>query len=196
MTLFDNMLGDLPSPCVVIGLPALAALTTLAAVAWWYSRRAAACRPHTVERQAWRFCGRCGWPRPDSGSTPLATRPIRDAITVAGTSTADTRLLPSSLLRRGWTRAAAIDAEGRIVMPCDSSAVAWSIWGALNTAYQPGSDAWRAAFRLLAEIIAEREGGCTVSPQLWNRSAGRTHSEILSVSDEIQRRLGLGPRPA
>ncbi len=196
MTLFDNMLDGLPERHALVALSMLAALIVLAAVAWWCSRRAAAGGPHTVERLAWRFCGRCGWPRPDSRSTPLATRPIRDAITVAGTSTADTRLLPSTLLRRGWTRAAAVDAEGRIVTPCDPTAVAWSIWGALNRAFQPGSGAWQAAFRHLADIIAEHEGGCTVSPQLWNRSAGRTHSEILSVSDEIQRRLGLEPRPA
>ena len=196
MTLFDNMLDGLPERHALVALSMLAALIALAAVAWWCSRRAAACRPHTVERRAWRFCGRCGWPRPDSGSTPLATRPIRDAITVAGTSTADTRLLPSTLLRRGWTRAAAVDAEGRIVTPCDPTAVAWSIWGALNRAFQPGSGAWQAAFRHLADLIAEHEGGCTVSPQLWNRAAGRTHSEILSVSDEIQRRLWLELRPA
>ena len=120
----------------------------------------------------------------------------RDAITVAGDSTTDTRLQPSTLLLRGWTRAAAVDAEGRIVTPGDPSAMAWSIWGALNRAYQPGGDAWRAAWRHLADIIAEREGGCAVSAQLWNRAAGRTHGEILSVSDEIQRRLRLELRPA
>ena len=204
MTLF-GMLGDLPSQYIVIGLSVFAAATTLAAVAGWCIRRAAPGRPRPragrqmVEQRARDFCPVCGRPRLADGSVSspdAAIRPIRDAITVACASTTDARLLPSDLLRRGWTRAAAIDAEGRIVTPCYPTAVAWSIWGALNRAYEPGSDAWKAAFRHMADIIAEREGGCTVSPQVWNRSAARTHGEILAVSDEIQRRSGLEPRQA
>ena len=194
MTLFDNMLDGLPERHALVALSMLAALIALAAVAWWCSRRAAACRPHTVERRAWRFCGRCGWPRPDSGSTPLATRPIRDAITVAGTSTADTLLLPSTLLRRGWTRAAAVDAEGRIVTPCDPQAVVFSLWGAGNRAFDPGGETWRAWIRHLTDILAERHGGMSV--QRWNREACRTHSEVVAVSMDIERRMKLEPCPA
>ena len=195
MTLFDTVSNGLREQHAVVALALLAGLTTLAAVAWWRTRRAAARRPHAVERRAWRFCGRCGWPRFDNGSTPPATRPIRDAITVACTSTPDTRLLPSDLLRQGWTRAAAVDAQGRIVTPCWPTAVAWSIWGSINRVYEPGGEVWKAAHRFLADIIAEREGGCTVSAQRWNRAANRTHSEILMVSDEVQRRLAFEPRP-
>ncbi len=205
MTLFDSLFGGLTALQTVVAFSSLTVLAILAAVAWWSIRRAAACRPvpragrRKVEQRAWDFCPVCGRPRSADGSVSSpdpAIRPIRDAITVAGTSTTDTRLPPSTLLRRGWTREAAIDAEGRIVTPCDSSAVAWSLWGALNRAYEPGGDAWKAAFRHMAAIIAERGGGCTVSPQVWNRAAGRTHSEILAVSDEIQRRLWLELRPA
>lgn len=195
MTLFDNMIGGQPEQYAVVALSSLAALTTMAAVAW-RSRRAAACRPHAVARREWRFCGQCGWPRTANGSPPPATRPIRDAITVAGTATPDTGLLPSDLLRQGWTRAAAVDAQGRIVTPCWPTAVAWSIWGALNRAYEPGGEAWQAAHRHLTDIIAEREGGCTVSAQHWNRSGGRSHSEILAVASEIEMRLGQMSHPA
>ncbi len=194
MTLLETVSDGLRGRCVVV-LSILAASTALAAVAWWCSRRAAACRPHAVERRAWRFCGRCGWPRPDNGSPPPATRPICDAISVAVSSTPDARVLPSDLLRLGWTRAAAVDVDGRIVTPCNPSAVAWSIWGAMNRAYEPGGDVWKASVRHLADIITESEGGRTVSVQHWNRAANRTHREILSVTDEVQRRLGFEPRP-
>ncbi len=198
MMAFDGIFEGLSTRHTVVALSLLALFTTLAVVVW-LSRRAAACRPHAVERRAWTFCPKCGWPRPtgDSASSPVPpARPVRDAFVTKRATALEVNPLPSELLRRGWTRAAAVDAEGRIVTPCQPAAVAWSIWGALNRAYQPGSDAWQAAFRHLADIIAERAGGCSVSPQLWNRAAGRTHSEILSVSDEIQRRMGLGPRPA
>ena len=195
MTLLDTVSDGLRERHAIVVVSSLAGFMTLAVVAWWRTRRAAVRRPHGVERRAWRFCGRCGWPRTANGSPPPATRPISDAITVAGTSTPDTRLLPSDLLRRGWTRAAAVDAQGRIVTPCWPTAVAWSIWGAINRAYEPGGEAWLAAHRHLADIIAEREGGGTVSAQRWNRAAGRSHSEILMVSDEVQRRLSFVPRP-
>jgi hypothetical protein len=195
MTLLETVSDGLRERHGVVVVSLLAGVMTLAAVAWWRTRCAASRRPHVVDRREWRFCGRCGWPRPDNGSPPLATRPIRDAITVAGTATPDTRTLPSVLLRQGWTRAAAVDAQGRIVTPCWPTAVAWSIWGAINKAYEPGGEVWKAAHRHLTEIIAERGGGCTVSAQRWNRAAGRSHSEILMVSDEVQRRLASEPRP-
>ncbi len=199
MMAFDGIFGGLSAQQTIAIASLLALFTALAAVAWWLSRRTVVCRPHAVERRAWSYCPKCGWPRPTNGSASSPdppARPVRDAITAEHPTDAAAVPLPSVLLRRGWTRHAALDAEGRIVTPCDPTAVAWSIWGALNRAFQPGSGAWQAAFRHLADIIAEHEGGCTVSPQIWNRAAGRTHSEILSVSDEIQRRLWLELRPA
>ncbi|MFQ5463974.1 MAG: hypothetical protein ACE5E5_15285 [Phycisphaerae bacterium] len=192
MILFNNTFGNLPRLCIVIGLAAVTALTMRAAVAWWSVRRATACRPHIEEHRAWTYCPKCGWSRPadESGSSSdTPTRPIRDAITVAHTLTANTRLLPSDLLRRGWTRAAAIDAEGRIVTPCDSTATAYSIWGAGNRAFDPDGKVWREWNRHLTEILAERYGGTNACR--WNREAGRTHSEVLALAVEIELRMGL-----
>ena len=200
MTLFDNMLGD-PAERHVVVMLMLALFTTLAAVAWWCVRRAAACRPlpragrQMVEQRAWDFCPVCGRRRPSQGSASSpypAIRPIRDAITVAGTSTPDTRMLPSALLRKGWTRQAALDAEGRIVTPCFSSARAFSIWGAGNRAFDPGGETWREWIRYLTDILVEKYGD--VSMQQWNRDADRTHAEVVSVAEEIERRMGLGTR--
>jgi len=193
MMAFDDMFGGLPTWQTAAAFSSVAVLTTWAAVAWWSIRRAAACRPHAVEHRAWTYCPRCGWPRPADGSLPLPdpeTRPIRDAIMVAGASTTDMRLLPSTLLRRGWTRAAALDAEGRIVTPCHSSAIAYSIWGAADCAFDPDGEPWREWFRNLTDILDERHGGMTM--QRWNREARRTHSEVLAVAVEIERRMGLG----
>lgn len=193
MILCDNMFGDLPRLYIAIALLAVAALTTLAAVAWWRVRRAAACRPHIEEHRAWTYCPKCGWTRPaDGAASPPdpAMRPIRDAITVAGSSMTDSRLLPSDLLRRGWTRAAAVDADGRIVTPCYSSATAYSIWGAGNRAFDPDGKTWREWIRHLTDILAERYGGMIACR--WNREAGRTHSEVLAVAVEIELRMGLG----
>jgi len=204
MTLFDNLLGGLQERHAVVALSVLAAFIALAAVAWGCSRRAAACRPplragrHMVEQRAWDYCPVCGRPRPvhDSAASPKPQgRPSPDAITSHVPAVVNDNPSPSDLLRRGWTRAAAIDVDGRIVTPCDPSAVAWSIWGALNRAYEPGGDAWKASVRHLADIILESEGGRTVSVQHWNRAANRTHREILSVADEVQRRLAFEPRP-
>jgi len=204
MTLFDNMLGGLHERYAVVALSILAIFIALAVVAWRCSRRETACRPqprtgkHMVEQRAWDFCPVCGRPKPtDGAATPPKPQglPTRDAITYQVSTVVNDNPSPYDLLRRGWTRAAAVDAQGRIVTPCWPTAVAWSIWGAVNRAYEPGGEVWKAAHRHLTDIIAEREGGCTVSAQRWNRAAGRSHSEILSVADEVQRRLAFEPRP-
>ncbi len=196
--LFDDMFGGLSGRHAIVALSLLAVLTIMATVAWWLTRRAAACRPHTQEHRTWTFCPQCGWPRPTEGSASSPKpqgRPTRDAVMSQVPAVVSDNPSPSDLLRQGWARAAALDKDGRIVLPCDPSAVAWSIWGAMNLAYEPGGDVWKASVRHLADIITESEGGRTVSVQHWNRAANRTHSEILSVADEVQRRLGFEPRP-
>ncbi len=195
MALFDNMIGGLPERHVVVAISSLVVLTTLATVAWLSLRRAAACRPHTIERRAWTYCPKCGWSRPADATGPsldAPTRPIRDAITNEHATASVAVPLPSVLLRKGWTRQAALDAEGRIVTPCDSSATAFSIWGAGNRAFDPGGETWREWIRHLTDILAERYGGMSVQP--WNREAYRTHSEVVAVSMDIERRMGLCPR--
>jgi len=82
-----------------------------------------------------------------------------------------------------------MDAEGRIVTPCHSSALAYSIWGAADAAFEPDSEPWREWFRHLTDILAERYSG--VSVQRWNRDVGRTHSEVVAVAEEIELRMGL-----
>ncbi len=197
MTLFDTMLGNPAERHAVVALSLLTLFTTLAAVAWLRIRRAAACRPHTVERRVWTYCPRCGWPRPGDGSGPppdSLARPVRGAIMVEQARTTVANPLPSALLRRGWTRHAALDAEGRIVTPCYSSATAFSIWGAGNRAFNPGGETWREWVAHLTDVLTERYGGMSV--QRWNRDADRTHAEVVAVAEEIERRMGLGPRPA
>ena len=103
MTLADNLLGNAAERYVVVALSLLALFTTLAAVAWRCIRCATACRPHAVEQRTWTYCPKCGWSRPADATGPSpdpATAPIRDAITLAGTSTTEIRLLPSALLRK------------------------------------------------------------------------------------------------
>lgn len=203
MTLFDSMLGGQPERHAVVALSMLAAFIALAAVAWWRYRRAAARRPllraggRMVEQRAWSYCPVCGRPRPTDASAPSPkppARPVRDAITAERATATEAGPLPSDLLRRGWTRHAALDAEGRIVTPCDPSATAFSIWGAGNRAFDPGGETWREWIRHLTDILAERHGG--MSAQRWNRDAGRTHAQVVAVAEEIERRMGLGPRPA
>jgi len=196
MTPFDNMLINPAVRDAAAAFSMLAVVTTLAAVAWLSIRRAAARRPHAVENRAWTYCPRCGWRRPAAarGSSPDApARPIRDANTEERATASEAVPLPSTLLRRGWTRSAALDREGRIVLPCDPQAVAWSLWGAADAALKPGGKAWREWFRLLTEILDERNGGKTM--QHWNREPRRTHSEIVAVAEEIERRMGLGSHP-
>ena len=103
MTLFGYIIDNPTQRNAVVALSLLALFTTLAAVAWWSSSRETACRPHAVEQRTWTYCPKCGWSRPADATGPSpdpATAPIRDAITLAGTSTTDTRLLPSALLRK------------------------------------------------------------------------------------------------
>ncbi len=197
MTPFDNMLGNPASRHAVVALSLLAASPTLAAVAWWSLRRAAACRPHMMEHRAWTYCPKCGWSRPADATGPppdAALHPIRDALAEQHVTTSEAVPLPSALLRRGWTRHAALDAEGRIVTPCDSSATAFSLWGAGNRAFDPGGESWREWIRHLTNVLAERHGG--ISAQRWNRDAGRTHGEVVALAVEIERRMGLRSRPA
>ncbi len=194
MTLFDTLLGNPAERYAVVALSILAASTALAAVAWLNTRRATACRPHAVEQRAWTYCPKCGWSRPSDaiGPSPDApARPIRDAITEECTTASEAVPLPSVLLRAGWTRHAALDAEGRIVTPCFSSATAYSIWGAGYRAFHPGGETWGEWCRHLADILAEQHGGMSVLR--WNQHAARTHAEVVAVAEEIERRMGLGP---
>ncbi|MFQ5415380.1 MAG: hypothetical protein ACE5E6_13065 [Phycisphaerae bacterium] len=174
MEMFDNMIAGLPARHAVVALSSLAVLVTLAAVAWSSLRRAAACRPHAIERRAWTYCPQCGHPRPEAGDalqTPVSP-------------------LPSDLLRRGWTRSPALDRDGRVVFPSDERAVivAWSLWGVGN-ALEAGSPCWSAWIGAVTDILAECHGGMSVTA--FNRHPGTSRSQVIEVAREAEMRAGL-----
>ncbi len=178
MTLFETLLGDPADRHAVVAMSSVAALIILAAVAW-RSRRAAACRPRAragwpkVEDRAWTFCPNCGHPRPEAG----------DALQASDSP------LPSDLLRQGWTRSPALDRDGRVVLPSDERAVAWSLWGAGNSALEAGSPRWSAWTSAVTEILAERHGGMGI--QAFNQHPSRTTGEIVALAREAEIRAGL-----
>jgi len=174
MTLFDDMIGGLPGRHAIVALSLLAVLTIMAAVAWWRMRGAAACRPQTVERRAWTYCPQCGWPRPGACEE----------------SRAPDSPLPSDLLRQGWTRSPALDRDGRVVFPSDERAdiVAWSLWGAANV-LDAGSPRWRGWIDAVAEILAERHDGLSVTA--FNRHPATSRSQVIEVARDAEMRAGL-----
>ena len=175
MMAFDGIFGGLSAQQTIAIASLLALFTASAAVAWCLTRRAAACRPHTVEHRAWTYCPKCGWPRPEAGD------PTR----------APDSPLPSDLLLQGWTRSPALDRDGRVVLPSDERAVivAWSLWGAGSAALQAGSPRWSAWTRSMTDILAERHGGMSI--QAFNHHPSRTAGEIVAVAQEAEMRAGL-----
>ncbi len=174
MALFDNMTGGLPERHAIVAISSLAVLAVLAAVACWRFRRAAACRPHAMERRSWTYCPKCGHPRPEADdATRLPVSP-----------------LPSDLLRRGWTRSPALDRDGRVVFPSDERAdvVAWSLWGAGN-ALEAGSPRWSAWIGAVTDILAERHGGTSVTA--FNRHPSTSRLQVIEVAREAEMRAGL-----
>ncbi len=112
------------------------------------------------------------------------------------------RHLPSTLLRRGWCREATLDADGRIVLPGDPAAVAWSLWGAMNRSFEAGSSEWQELFvhldRALRTRYGDTIGGRPMTVQRWNRDPSRTKAEVVAVATEVERLMGLtthGPTP-
>ena len=179
MTPLDTLLGDPAERPAVVALSMLAALIVLAAVAWWRVRRAAACRPHIEEHRLWTFCPKCGHRRPDASYTMR----LPDS------------LLPSDLLRQGWTRSPALDRDGRVVLPSDERAVivAWSLWGAGITALDAGSPRWVAWNRSVTDILAKHHGGMSITA--FNRHSGTSRTQVIELARDAERRAGLGTPP-
>jgi len=134
-----------------------------------------------LEERAWSYCPRCGWPR---GSQETVDQTI------------DT-CLPSALLRRGWCREPALDAESRIVLPGDPAAVAWSLWGAVNHSIEPGSSEWRTCVDHLDRTLRTRYGdtmrGRPMTAFRWNRDPSRTKTEVVGVMLDVERMMRLTP---
>ena len=89
-----------------------------------------------------------------------------------GGSRADA-LLPSELLRVGWSRDhTAETADGRSVCTDDPGAVAWSLSGAVNQSLSVFSDPWQRYYKELGSLLASRvttelRGDALV--YMWNR---------------------------
>ena len=126
----------------------------------------------THETRPWVYCPTCGRRR------ETASRPVPET------------LLPSALLRRGWTRLVAQDAEGRVTLPCSDDAVAWSLLGAGNRALNAGSKRWVAWLGHVRDILTERFGG--VGIQRFDRNPLRSRAEVIAVALEAERRAGVG----
>ncbi len=180
------MLDGLPENTPLL-LAGVACLTT---AVWFAVRRCAAknkaCR--------FRFCPRCGLDIAARMSGRGAMPQARQVSTVLDAPrAAASEVLPSALLKLGWSRTVqpAADAAGRPVFSDSPDARYFTIWAAGNRAFDPpGSRRWASFFENLRAVLRERYGRITV--QKWNRAAARTQDEVVSVAAEAERRMGLG----
>ena len=161
-------------------------LVALLAVRRWARRACRRCG--TIDRRKWGFCPRCGWPR-CGGEGPVAEAATTETVTVAPLTGGPIPVLPTELLRRGWCREPALDEAGGEVSPTSAMAVAWSISGACDRAFEPHSAAWRAWRQGLEDSLRERYGG--VSACVWNQHPSRRRATVLAVAEEVKRRIGL-----
>ncbi len=67
-----------------------------------------------------------------------------------------------------------------------------SFWLRLWRAGNDGKPVWRASLKHLKDILTERYGD--VSAREWNRHPSRRHETVVAVAEEIEWRMGLGPR--
>lgn len=166
------------------------ALLAVAAVVRRSLRACRNCGAVDCHRRAWVFCPRCGSPRGETYKDRAPPPGTKTATIPLVTTDEPIPVLPSDLLRRGWRRdEAALDDCGHEVAPNDEHAVAWSLLGACDSAWEPHSARWRAWRKALDEIMAERYGG--VSPRVWARHPARRHQIVVELAQEIERRLGI-----
>lgn len=180
----DGVCGPLDALLIL-----LVALLAVAAAVRRSRRRVCRMCKAATDRRAWRFCRSCGAPRNESdkaGAKPPGAK------TVAVSPLTGERLatLPSQLLRRGWRRdEEALDDCGHEVAANDERAVAWSLLGACDRAFEPHSRPWRAWRQGLDDILRERCGG--VSARVWARHPARRHQSVVALAQEVERRMGL-----
>ena len=119
------------------------------------------------------------------GAVPQA-RPVSAAVVASHAATS--LVLPSGLLRGGWSRTVqpAADGADRPVFSDSPDARFFTIWAAGNRAFDPGSRRWRSFFETLQAVLRERYGRVTM--QKWNRAA-RNQDEVVAVSEEAERRM-------
>ena len=170
-----------------LAAPVPVALLAVAAARWLTRRVCWRCG--AIDRRAWAYCHRCGLPRgggDEAGATPPGTR---TATIPPVTTDEPIHILPSELLRRGWCREPALNDRGCEVDPGAETAVAWSVWGACDRAFEAHSRLWRAYRKGLDGVMAERYGG--VSARVWNRHRARRKRSVVEVAQEVERRIGI-----
>jgi len=158
----------------------------LTTAAWLTARRCAtkntACRV--------RYCPRCGLDIAELMSgRGVVTQARRVSTAVDAPRAVASEVLPSALLKSGWSRTVqpAADAAGRPVMSDSPEARYFTVWAAGNRAFDPGSPRWGSFFDALQAVLRERYGQITV--QRWNRDPARTQEEVVAVAEEAERRM-------
>ncbi len=96
-------------------------------------------------------------------------------------------IMPSGLLRRGWSMLLAENSDGDMIPPNDSRVCAWSIYGAGFCAFPEGSAPFRAYFRHITELVRERYGRPSIGD--WNMDSRRNICEVVGVALEAERRM-------
>ncbi len=157
-------------------------------IAAWLAMRRAAPRSEVYRHL---FCTNCGF---DVAARLAGRRSMsmpRPA--PAESETTQPAILPSQLLRNGWSRTVqpAADAAGRAVWSDSPDARSYTIWAAGNRAWVPGSQRWGSFFDAVQAVLQERYGN-GVQIQKWNRDAARTQDEVVAIAEEAERRMGLG----
>ncbi len=120
-------------------------------------------------------------------SAPLVAGPHQVVVppdfTVPGSSDKPTKTqMPSDLLRSGWTRkGVAVNSCADPVMSDDPSAVAWSLYGAVNAVYEPGSALWQSYMVALQAQVGH-------NLVQWNGNTDRTQDEVVAAAIEAEKR--------
>ena len=153
-------------------------------IAAWLAIRRAAPRSEVYRHL---FCTNCGF---DVAARLAGRRSMsmpRPA--PAESETTQPAILPSELIRNGWSRTVqpAADAAGRAVWSDSPNAQSSTIWGAGNRAFDPGSQRWGSFYRNLQAVLQERYGN-GVQIQKWNRVAVNQDA-VVSVAQEAERRM-------
>jgi len=169
-------------------LDVLALLALLAVVgAMWRSARHA-CHCGAIDRRAWRYCARCGWPRcglpwdssPRGGDQSVAE--VARGIASAPSKVAFDPRSPASRLRVGWCQGAiARDRRGRAVFARESIAASWSLMGAIVASLDSSTPEWTAYLQRISHVL----GAPCVSVRWlvdWNDDPSRTQAEVVAAA--------------